>query len=83
MTDDIFTKGSPKLVVKKGEGVLRVIKDCPFCGNRDKVEVKDDYDDDYAHCYYFSVVCRACGGRGPWELSMTEAVDMWNRRAKE
>jgi Lar family restriction alleviation protein len=69
------------------------LKPCPFCGSGPAtsrqnasfsgVELLNDYSHDYSHDGYIVnwVHCGTCGAHGSSEMTSTEAVAAWNRRA--
>lgn len=52
----------------------RHIDPCPYCGS-----IYPDYRvTQYKPVYKGCIVCHGCGTRGPWQLSIDEAVRAWN-----
>lgn len=72
------------------------LKPCPFCGCKDflKVEPYQFPPDEEGGAWQwgYNVVCdasgfegtpRGCGASSPWQEEPGDAVDAWNRRARE
>ena len=53
---------------------------CPFCGSK-----KSLCTGHYGHMdpKPWRAECMTCGATGPWASTEQEAMDAWNRRAKE
>lgn len=52
------------------------LKPCPFCGEKDNIEVFVKYDD----CF---IACTKCCANGPYKHTEEEAVEAWNTRYQE
>ena len=59
-----------------------VTRPCPFCGQRDKIEVCDaeGYDDNDVYCIGYFAACGNCGCEGPKAESPALATASWNHR---
>lgn len=47
-------------------------KPCPFCGEKDRVQV------DEISQYLYAVCCDNCGSHGPVENTPADATEKWN-----
>ncbi len=54
-----------------------VLKSCPFCGGQ-AMERKAIYEGEFSYVY-----CPTCGVRTNQELSIKDAIDIWNQRNGE
>lgn len=54
-------------------------KPCPFCGNTEKLTLKEGELTGYAHW----VDCENCNTAGPARDSEESAVEAWNKRATQ
>ncbi|MBR5202680.1 MAG: Lar family restriction alleviation protein [Clostridia bacterium] len=57
------------------------IKLCPFCGSEAEVINLDPFHRKDKAFWVFGVKCKDCG-IAVWKCSEEEAVEAWNRRAK-
>ena len=53
------------------------LKNCPFCGNRKKLDVTDNRHREYL------VYCQMCETYGPTEASEEAAIKAWNSRTPD
>jgi Lar family restriction alleviation protein len=51
------------------------LRDCPFCGTRDNLEIDD------VTPKSFAVWCKNCGAMGPQAVTKEGAAECWNSRA--
>lgn len=62
-----------KVVAELAEKIQRVIKPCPFCGREAKIDEQDDF---------FWIECPN-GHMGVGSVTKEEAIEDWNRRARQ
>lgn len=56
------------------------LKPCPFCGEKDAIEI-DSYKDSGAD--WFFVTCRECQAQGTVCGTKQDAIDTWNWRTSD
>ena len=58
--------------------IKEIKKPCPFCGVRPNAPESPLY----VECDRgaFRVVCSQCGGKGPYGITDTKAIELWNER---
>ena len=68
--------------------VIDTVRGCEECNNFEddvKCPAYEPYESDVDRCPYKAVICAVgrggCGAGTGWKLSVTDAVDAWNRRA--
>lgn len=49
------------------------IKSCPFCGEDEGIDFRDEERNSVIHCMN-------CGADGPWAEQLSDAIESWNIR---
>ena len=67
-------------------GERESLKPCPFCGNREALDLEDFYEGSVLDSTDIAVVCNfhkgGCGASSSYQRSEAEAIAAWNRRAE-
>lgn len=67
---------------------MKELRRCPFCGNENLVVLEESTDSEiYENIINYAVCCDfhrgGCGATSGYRISEEEAIEAWNKRARE